>query len=265
MMNAGSSANQAPVLAAGFLALADDRRSGRRSFCHSFDLAHREDSSRTRGFKNAINKSASSVDSMYMTPTSSTAPAVPECRLGHCAKHRGSQPGIVEDLFDTDDPTEQVADLHADHRDRGSKRIAQDMRPHHFAFRQAFHRGGSHIVRLQASRSLRRGSSGRCSQNTQSPSPRQAAASIPAGRYGVPGGGLANTLPNRNWMANSDIKSAAVTNSGIDEVARPTLTTTRSAELVLPPSRKNSCGNRNRDGDHERQAAQACRSETAQG
>src|SRR4051794_18865117 len=56
-------------------------------------------------------------------------------------------------------------------------------------------------------------------------------------RYGnwpmidVPDGGSANTLPSFQCTQKIDISTAAVTKSGIDDVAKPVLTTTRSAGL----------------------------------
>ena len=47
----------------------------------------------------------------------------------------------------------------------------------------------------------------------------------------VPVGGSANTWPSFQCTQKIDINTAAVTKSGIDDVAKPALTTTRSATL----------------------------------
>src|SRR3954464_15265237 len=58
-------------------------------------------------------------------------------------------------------------------------------------------------------------------------------------RYGnwpmidVPAGGSANTLPSFQCTQKIDINTAAVTKSGIEDVANPVLSKTRSAALSL--------------------------------
>ena len=69
----------------------------------------------------------------------------------------------------------------------------------------------------------------------------------------VPGGGLANTLPIFQCTQNIDSSTAAVTNSGIDDVARPIVDDGPVGELVLPAGGEDAGGDGDRDGDDERQ------------